>query len=291
MTIIQLYHRISRHARTGDFTKLSMTEQGDVAEAANAALQRMYNALPLYFKELTMGVLFPVPRTVTLGVTQYSTVLTAAAFTTAEIGRSVVIPGDAAWNQVIDTDTLLNPYLGPTGTVSATVYGDAAYSTVYPLDRISGNPRFSQSNQVPLMRSELSRGMSALLFSQTIGAPQVWWTQTFGTSQGKSPVVCLRVAPAPDQAYVFDVKLAFWPKRFTVDDITNAITIPVPDQFIDSALIPMALRALMLTPVWDAGRKDEDRIDAAGKEGELFLRQQPGQIGAPDNRIFTPIGF
>jgi hypothetical protein len=268
-----------------------MTEQGDVAEAANAALQKAYNALPIYFKELPIGFRLPAPRIVTLAVTQFSSALSSDVFAPSEFGRSVVLEGDAAWNQVVGTSTLLNPYMGATGTVTGRVYGDACYSERYPVDRIVGNPRFSQTSQIPLMRSEISRGAYASLFTQTVGCPQTWWTQSFGNSQGNEPLFCLRFAPAPDRDYVIDVKIAFWPKRFTLADITDAVTIPLPDQFIESALIPMGLRALMLTPSWDPGRKDEERIDAAGKEGELFLRQQPGQVGAPDNRIFTPIGY
>ena len=55
MTITQLVHRIARRARGGDFTKLGLTEQMDVLEAANSALQQVYNILPIYFKEMTVG--------------------------------------------------------------------------------------------------------------------------------------------------------------------------------------------------------------------------------------------
>ena len=258
-------------------------------QACNAALQQCYNALPVYFKDITVGMTLPAPLAVTLNVTAGSSTLNATAFTSDQVGRSVVIQGDPNWNQILGPTSLLNPYMGQTGLQPATVYGDAVYSTRYPFDRIIGNPRFPTPNLYPMLRTEMYYGSLVTPFVYTVGMPQSWWVQTFGNSQGINPMLALRFAPAPDQAYVIDVRMAFWPLRLLESDFEAATVIPVPDQFIDTALIPLALRNLMLTPIFD--KQDPQTIIAAATAAEEYLRLQPTHVGATSNRVFTPIGF
>ena len=295
ITTVQLLQRVARRARPasdsngGDVTRFSLSEQGDMLQACNAALQQCYNALPVYFKDITVGMTLPAPLAVTLNVTAGSSTLNATAFTSDQVGRSVVIQGDPNWNQILGPTSLLNPYMGRTGLQPATVYGDAVYSTRYPFDRIIGNPRFPTPNLYPMLRTEMYYGSLVTPFVYTVGMPQSWWVQTFGNSQGINPMLALRFAPAPDQAYVIDVRMAFWPLRLLESDFEAATVIPVPDQFIETALIPLALRNLMLTPIFD--KQDPQTIIAAATAAEEYLRLQPTQVGAPSNRVFTPIGF
>jgi hypothetical protein len=295
MRFVQLCNRIGRRARTGDFTRLSLNEQMDLIEAANTGLQRLYNALPVYFKELTQGFLLPGPRTISTVVTQHSKTVSANTFSREEIGRSVQLDGDQNWNQILGPGQLLNPYMGSSGTVAGTVYGNAVYSDVYPLDRIIGNPTFPAQPGFPINRWQLGQmgtngGVSGLIAQQSIGTPCAWWVQTFGNSQGHSPSVVLRFAPAPSQAYAVDVRMGYWPKRLTLADYQNNTELVVPPQFIESALIPMCIDAFMSSPAY-VTKGDEEMLMQRAERGEQFLRQQPGQVGAPNNRIYCPIGF
>lgn len=295
ITTIDLCNRIGRRARGGDFTKLSMNEQQDILEAANAALQRLYNALPTYFKEQTQGFVLPAPLAISgVGVTQYSKTVTGVTFTDAQFGQTVVLDGDPGWNQIIGEDELLNPYMGSTGTVSGTVYGNAIHSTTFPLDRIIGNPQFANQNLFPVATFNIAQangyGTSPWLWFGQIGLPQVWWPQVFGNSQGNSPIMVLRFSPAPDQAYAVNVRIGFWPKRLTLTDYDENSALPVPDQFIEKSLIPMAIEEFMASPTFQS-RNDEAQVIARGQQGERFARNQLGQIGSPNNRIGTPIGF
>ena len=292
MTLVELFHRAGRRTRTGDFTQLSMSEQSDVLQAINSGLQKVYNLLPPFYKELTEGFVLPPPRVTTIVAAQYSTAVPAATFDPSEIGRSVVLAGDAGWNVVMGTAQLLNPYLGASGTVAATVYGDAVYSLTYPFERIIGNPKFSnQTNGYFFGNQELARQAGGGMWpvTQTVGRPQVWWPMNMGNSQGNNPPIVIKVAPAPDQAYSINVRASYAPKRMLISDYTAATTIPVPDQFIEPGLIPLVRRALMATPVW-VTTGDEERIEKRAEEAEEFLKSQPTQQ-APNNRIFTPIGF
>ncbi len=295
ITTVELFHRIGRRARGGDFTRLSMTEQTDIQEAASAALMRLYNALPTYFKEQTQGFVLPAPLAISgVGVTQFGKTVTGIVFTAAQFGQTVVLDGDQGWNQIIGTNELLNPYMGATGTVAGTIYGNAIYSDTYPLDRIIGNPQFANQSVGPLFTSAIAavntNPSGWWWFSQNVGVPQVWWPQVFGNSQGNKPIMVLRFAPAPQQAFAVNVRIGFWPKRVTLADYDAATELCVPDQFIETALIPMCLQAFMSSPAWQT-RGDETMIDNNGNKGETFARNQPGQIGAPNNRVYTPTGY
>ena len=299
MKVISLLHRIARRARSvngagGDFTSFSMSEQTDLMEAANAAIQSCYGLLPTVYREMTEGFLLPAPRHTTIALMQNQKIVSDGTFTEAEIGRSVVIDGDENWNQVISTSSLLNPYLGPNGEHAATVYGDAVYSDRYPFDRIIGNPRYPNQGPTVLYNPSLmpinNANGASWFFQQSIGVPLYWWTQPMGNSQGNEPLLVLRVTPAPSQAYTIDVRISYWPKRLVQASYDDNDTIPLPDQFLETALVPLGLEALMSSPIWD-GKGDPNVIVAAAERARQFLKLQPAQLAAPSNRVFTPFGF
>lgn len=295
ITVPQLFHRLGRRCRTGDYTKLSMSEQTDLCEAANAALQRLYDALPMYFKEKTEGFVLPAPLAISnVGVTQYSRTITGYTFTSAQFGQTVILDGDAGWNQIIGTDELLNPYMGATATVAGTVYGNAIHSDTYPLDRIIGNPKFANQNTGPVWFGDIRLGAGQWpnwwLWGQTTGMPQVCWPQVFGNSQGNKPIMVLRFAPLPSIAYAVNVRIAFWPKRLTLDDYDAATELCVPDQFIESSLIKMAVQELMGLPIYTSTKQDK-LVYQAGADGEAFARNQVPVVMTPNSRVYTPLGF
>lgn len=295
ITTVALCNRIGRRGRGGDFTKLSLNGQQDTIEAANAALQRLYNALPTYFKEQTQGFVLPAPLAISgVGVNQFGKTVTGITFTSAQFGMTVVLDGDPGWNQIIGENALLNPYMGSTGTVSGTIYGNAIHSDTYPLDRIIGNPVFANQNLFPLTPLSVSSasglGAPSWLWYQQIGVPCTWWPQVFGNSQGSKPIMVLKFAPAPQQAYAVNVRMGFWPKRITLTDYDNNSELPVPDQFIEKSLIPMAVEEFMASPEFQ-NNNDAALLTARGQAGENFARLQLGQIGSPCNRVGTPTGF
>ncbi len=291
MKVVWLYSRIARRSRTGDFTKLSFMEQQDIAEAANAALAQTYDALPSYFKQLTEGFVLPGPQPISLAVVHGSNELSSSVFTDAQIGRSVVLEGDPAWNQVISTDRLLNAYLGPTGTANGTLYGDAVWSTRYPFDRIVGNPTFANRNLGFWSNRQMAKANGGFgYWWQQVGIPQWWDVQTLGNSQGDVPLLVLKFAPAPNQEYAIDVRMAYWAKRLTPQDYTDNTILPVPDQFLETVLIPLALQAFMTSPAWKPN-PDDERIVTRAEAALQFAKNQYGQPASPNNRVGTPPGY
>ncbi len=293
--VVQLFHRLGRRCRGGDFTLLSLSEQTDLLEAANKGLQELYDSLPVYFKEKTEGFALPGPLAITgVAVTRFSKEVSADTFSREQLGRTVTLSGDPQWNQITGTNTLLNPYMGQTGTVDGVVYGDAIFSEAYPFDRVIGNPRLANGGGVWIGILEMFRGGNEngwpLVYGQTVGMPAVWWPQTIAASQGARPYVIMRCAPAPDTAYAASVRIGLWPKRITLADYVNNAQLPVPDQFIETSLIPLCLKALQSTPIWVPTDNDKN-IREDGTAGAAYAKLQPAQVGAPSNRIYTPVGF
>lgn len=297
MTTIQILHRIARHARTGDFTRLSLPERMDCLEALNSALMKGYNALPVVYREQTQGFTLPAPVTLSINATVGSNLVPASTFTQSQIGATVVIPGDANWNQVIGTAELLNPYLGTVSGVQAgcTVYGDSLFTTTYPFDRVIGNPTFSNpSTSTLIIPGELARSEGGWnwLFQNTIGRPQSWWPQYMGNSQGFSPFIVLKFAPLPDTAYAINIRFSFWPIRLLLSDIAAATPLTVPDQFLEKNLIPMARRALLGLPAWQTVSPDDDRrVISDGNAALVDLVNQVADLASPFNRAYCPLGY
>lgn len=289
--LVELIHRIARRARTGDFTQLDQAEKGDVLQATNAAMQKCYNLLPIYFKEMTVSFLLPAPLTVTLTVTSGSNVVAGTPFSTSQVGCTVSIPGDASYNQIIGPSLLQNPYIGTSGTVIATVYGDTVYSNRYPFDRMVAGPWFADQSQLPLIRRSMNLFNAPYGgITPSVGRPTNWWVEPFGNSQGNNPIIFLRLWPLPDQAYVIKTRLAFWPQRLLLADYIANTIIAVPDQFLDTALVPLGVRALMDTPAFQS-RNDEQTLKESAMDAENFLKLQPAAVAAPSNSIGTPLGF
>ena len=296
MTTLQYLQRVARRTRDGDFTRLALTEQMDVLEAANSALMRLYNALPSYLREQTQGFTLPAPVTLyNVPVVNGSETLTTGIFNVNQIGCTVLIAGDPAYNQILGTDNLRNPYNGPTGTAATLqIYGDALYSTTYPFDRIIGNPRFTDTGFSPLVPNEMSRseGEWTWLFQCQLGRPMTWGVQYLGNSQGNNPMMVVRFAPLPDIAYSIKIRMSFWPLRLLLQDVQGATTLGVPDQFLETSLIPMAIKELMTKPCYKSAGPDIDKmLLQQGIDAVAFAELQVADPAAPSNRIYCPLGY
>ena len=294
MTVTEYISAIARRSRTGDITKLDMLEKQDVLRAANSALMGLYDKLPSFHKEITEGFTLPAPTTISLYCTANSTKVTTGTFAQNQIGQSIQISGDQGWNQILSPQDLLNPFQGPTGTTQGTIYGNAWFSTRYPFERIIGDISFADNQFWPLARLTMNntgRG-GTWLYQQTVGRPINWWVQQLGNSQGSNPISCIRFAPAPDQAYAVNARMSYWPVRLLLTDVQNATTLTVPDQFLEKCLVPMAWKALMMSPTWKSISPDADNlVMTLAKEGEDFARNQITQVTGPDNKVGTPTGF
>lgn len=287
MTTLELATHLARRLKGGALPALSAGAAMDLVEAVNVGLQECYEQLPSWQRRTELSLSLVAPVTVSVGVTNGSATLSSGTFSAAQIGRSIVLAGDANWNKVATTTTLLDVYQGTTGTVAGTVYGDAVFNSLANLDGFATPLRFADTREelIPhnVRRLEPYRGGE-------VGKPRYYWTEPAGASLGNSPAAYLRVYPAPDAAYSLRVDAEFRPSLITFTTLHQGATIPLADQFLHSALIPLCEACLLRSPEWANDAKANLVLGAAERARDMLLRQRP-TAGATGNRIFTPPGY
>lgn len=285
MTTYELGERLARRLNKGSLPLLTPAATQDVVEAINAGLQECYDLLPHWQRRTTISVELPAPATVSVGVTLGSVSLSSGTFTAAQLGGSVVLPGDTNWNQVAGTATLCDKYQGTTGTVSATVYADSISNALTNWDGFTSHPTFADTRETLTpwnARSVRQAGAT--------GKPLYYWIEGAAASLGSAPVARLRVYPAPDVAYVLRVDAEFRPAVITFSDVHSATTIPLGDQLLHRCLLPLCEEALLRSPEW-ANEAKAHLVTAAAEGARDFLSRQRPTVGVPANRIFTPPGY
>lgn len=287
MTTFELAERLARRLKKGHFTALSMAAAMDVLEAINAGLQECYELLPAWQRKTTVSLTVAAPVSVNLSVVHGSVDLAGGGsiFTEAQIGRSVVVAGDTNWNEVQSTTKLLDEYQGETGVKAATIYGDSVYNDLTSFEGFISHPRLADSREelIPFNPRAAER-------QAEIGRPRYYWTEPAAAALGATPPVYLRVFPAPDRAYVLRVDMEFRPAVLRYASLHAASTIPLADQLLHRALIPLCEVRLLRSPEWgDASKNNLVLEDAKSARGFLF-NQRPA-AAVPANRVFTPAGY
>ena len=287
MTTYELAERLARRLKKGNLTALSAAAAMDVVEAINTGLQEAYDRLPAWQRRTTLSFPLAAPASVSVGVTNGATALSSGTFSAAQVGRSVVLNGDSNWNQVASTTALLDAYQGSTGTVSGTVYGDVISSALTNLDGFASPLRFADSREE---LAQYNMRTAQPYRSGEVGKPRYYWVEAGGASLAGSPVALLRVFPAPSVAYVLRAEVEFRPSIITFSGLHAAGTIPLADQFLHRALIPLCEERLLRSPEWaDASLSRLVLGDA--EAARRFLEGQRPSAGVPSNRVFTPAGY
>lgn len=287
MTTQQLAERLARRLKKGTLTSLSMPTTMDVVEAINSGLQECYELLPAWQRRTTVSLTLPAPVTASLIVAAGSVDLgdEGGQFTSAQIGRSVVVAGDPNWNEVQSTAKLLDEYNGTSGTRSATIYGDSASNGLLNFDGLAGHPRLADTRETLIQFNPRAAGRAG-----EVGVPRYYWIEPAAASLGAVPSIYLRVSPAPDRAYVLRVDMEFRPFVVTLPDLHAATVIPLAEPLFHRALIPLCESNLIRSPEWADDSKARLVLDAADAAREHLSNQRPSP-SVPSNRVFTPAGY
>lgn len=285
VTTIEAAGRLARHMRGGDFTKLSVSEVGDIRQSMNAGLMLLYTLLPERFRRTPVSVMLGGPRNVSVDVTNGSADLGNSPFTTDEIGQSVVVDGDANWNEITAVNALMDAYLGNTGSKNAVIYNDSALDATYSFERMVTLPTLTEQRKQLLPMNARDAG-----WLPSIGMPRYFWVEDLSAAIGGEPRFVVRVFPAPDRAYNLKIVLSLWPSRNSLADLITPKRLYVPDEFYESVYIPLCLGHLTLSPAW--GNPDSIKgILAAAADARGLAVMQPGQTSVPKNRVETPCGY
>lgn len=212
----------------------------DVAVAITAALQEITGEGPSALSEQRVAGVLRGPQVVELGVTQFTTnVGSFPDFDSRMIGCTVRLAGDEQDNEIVSETELLRPYMGVSGAVSATVYGDAFLlpSTVKnimdpvnipglpDLSGVTTREEFEFANTEDYRSHQRSNDHSRYTAPKSSGRPCIWYCEPRLSATGSLDFL-LRITPMPDQAYSITFRAKKKPPTITGANIADGGTYP-----------------------------------------------------------------
>ncbi len=289
MTTLALAHSLARHLREKDLTVMHAAAKGDILRAINAGLQKIARWMPMESKASAVSGTLRAAATVAFTFeARYLNETTAHVFTAAQKGCTVLLGDDPARNEIVGTNAVLDEYLGTALTGTATIYGDAVQIFEVIKRALSAPVLTHNGNQV---RELVKRQEGSRILQHAIGRPELYWLEPVGSSQGGDPCYFFKVWPMPDTDYKFRFDAELAPARVTFDQITQRpADIALPEDTIESCLVPIALGELVTSPEWENPATIQIILGNA-TEALGGLRLQPAGFAAPFNIIGTPEGW
>lgn len=288
MKVIAFANRLFRDLDAGkSFTESTADTRLVVIDAINGALQRLHAVTPFQSKTTVGSVYLPAAEIVTLEVEQGSTQITGFDFDANHHYRTIQIDGDDIDNQVMGVDELLHAYSGPTGTVSAVIYGDAV-AIEEPYDEIVGDLRVIETNRVLIHkkpdRNEWNR--------KRVAEPTYYWVEPNARNQNPPAPIVLRFDTFPDSAYRLEAMFTLAPARVKFADMLSpGIDLPIRDEHVEAYLLPVARGVLCDSPQW----ANKDLIGKVSAAAETALARYeadiPRTVATPCNRVRTRPGY
>jgi hypothetical protein len=242
----------------------------EVRGAINGALEEMFGESSPWLRRDERGLQLRAPVTVSLTVTADSTAAVIDDWQDWMAGCTLQISGSAVDNQIRNNEPAVRlkyPHDGESGATTAIVYQDAVDVAADVLEinepvRIDRNPIAAMSHPGSLARG---RSMNDFGFhrravdvpflvgtaAETAGRPIAYSVDTWSPDDGTEAATRLRLFPAPNGPVFLDYSVKLRPP--VVQDISEALPLPVPYQFIDSIFIPMMLQRLAGSPFWRGG--------------------------------------
>ena len=196
MKAIALAKRLSRDLNEISVNEPTSDSKQELLDAINGALQRLDAIAPFQTKTTLASLYLDPAVTLSIGVTHGGTEITGSTFTNDQYGRTIRIEGDEIDNQISGVTSLLHPYTGPTGTVSATVYSDAI-ALPEPYVELVGHPIIIETGR-PLCHHQIR---NVTWHKKKSGEPRCYWVES--NAGNRSPVVpaVIRFDTLPDRIY------------------------------------------------------------------------------------------
>ncbi|MFT3992447.1 MAG: hypothetical protein QM680_13665 [Luteolibacter sp.] len=270
-----------------DLATMSADDRLVLVDAINAGFQR-YHALSPDNTKITTGALFlPAPKTVTLEVTHGSPVFAGYAAAIDDLYCTVRVDGDGIDNQMVSDTEMLHPYAGPSGTVNATIYGDAS-ALFEPVIGLASNPRILESGRV-LVQDAAKTVEAKTMTRKPLREPRYWWTENNGRVSGPVAPTIFRVESLPPAFLRIQGTFHMGPLRLNIVDLTqDEAMVPFREDTLESTLIPLIRGELAASHLW---RLDATRSEALKRATEWAGITDIHQLSTPANRVGTPKGF
>lgn len=245
----------------------------DIVAAINGGLQELWDFAPAAMRYQRIGSFLRAPMPVTVDAQNYSKTVTIHGYEPWMAGCSLRFNGDVADNEIHTETTLLREYLGATATgVSATVYHDCITPDSSVLEIVG-------PVEIPQVRRLENAGSRAEFYcydrtqvggddyghiwiklNATAKQPAQPWAYFVDTDYSPDQdglSVRLRFLPVPDTTYPIAYGARINAPSITAQDIGTTddpgTTFPIPGNWDESVLLPMALKRFSGHPSFGAG--------------------------------------
>lgn len=260
-----------------------------LATIITGALQELFAKRPESFKQ-RIGATIQAPKSESVLLTAGSTTADFSAFGRDIRGASVKISG--AFNQVRPAvaspgSELLMPWTGATGTHTVTVYGDSILvdnpvlgdvqlEGYGPLKPVPDRATLTAARDEYRI-SDYGMRPPTIARRRFSGMPEVWWAETASIA-GSTPQIYLHFAPLPEREYRVTFDLLVNPVNMEAADLDDTdLALPVPDDFVDSIVIPYVLQRWTGSP-WFRNNDAKPEIGRQYKTAAGLLADWSPQI-------------
>lgn len=287
MKAIAFGNRLARDLDAESVVDLTADTRLEILDAINGGLQTLHAHAPFQSKTTTGSITLAAPAAVTLGVTQGSVQITGHAFSSDQVYRTLRIDGDTLDNQVTGTAELLHPYSGATGTVTATLYGDAAQMPE-PYEEMLGDPMILETGR-RLVHQKIHRNSWQRV---QVGEPCAYWIESNARNRNSLAPAVIRFDRMPDRIYRLEAQFTLAPARVNFSDLlAPGADIPLRAEYIEVYLLPIARAILTSSRLWkDPETKAQARAAAETAESK-YDALVPRTIATPNGRVRTRHGY
>lgn len=287
MKAIALANRLVRDLTEGGLSDLPANTRLEVLDAINGGLQKLDAIAPFQTKTTTGSLFLEAAATLSIGVTHGGTETTGTAFSADQYGRSIRIAGDDIDNQISGLNSLLHPYTGATGTVSAVIYSDAV-AMPEPYAELVGDPRILETGRVlthhKFRPTTWQRKQTA--------EPRFYWMESNAGNRSPGVPSVIRFDTLSDRAYRLEVEVILAPARVLFSDLlTPGPELPLRGEHVELYLLPIARGLLTDSAMWrDQGSKGVAREEAKTAE-QKYEVLAPKTLATPRSSVRTKTGY
>jgi len=289
MKAIAFANRLCRHLPGRSLDETAADARQDILDAINAALQELHSFAPDHSKVTKVTMSAPAPEIVSLTVTDGSDEFTGREFISSEFYRTIRIDGDAIDNQVVGPGRLLHPYSGTSGTVSATVYGDAI-PIPEPYEQMFGDPEILETGH---FLTHIRPPADRFQIQRQVRRPLSYHIEANARNRNPESPAVLRLDSLPDASYRLHSSFIMAPARMTFADLlAPGADIPLRAEHVELYLLPIAISKLAQSSTFWADPSTRATMIAAGKQAAAdYSDRVNDHLATPRARVRTKPGF
>ena len=293
MTTTELAQRLLRYTRHRDLFNVPADDALDLLEAIAGGLNDWFAMVPTDFKRKTRTSTLKKSQTINgCAFKAGSKDFTPTADLSEFLGCTCRVNNDGKYNRIV-TPTKLLFEAEASGSFSLEFWKDAI--DLGRALRLVNNPLI-RGEKLRMMhdhdrdhRTHNGSIYGSDMFHEKfdIGEPKRFWIDIEDNAGKEAPRFILRVWPLPDKDHQVIYDLESYAPRYDARSLRTPEQLPVPDEYCESIILPLAARELVASPIFEGNKTS---VEEKGKRAEMrAMKLVP--VSANINHIYTPGGW